>query len=67
MPGGQCARSLARKQKSARASSPRSHRNHPAFPHAMVLTAYNALSPATNSSCHRHWRIKVLPGPVGLA
>src|SRR6266516_1018030 len=24
----------------------------------MVLTAYFVLSPATNSSCHRHWRIK---------
>src|SRR6266567_8375170 len=32
----------------------------------MVLTAYNVLSPATNSSCHRRWRIKVLRGPVGL-
>ena len=31
---------------------------HPAFPHAMVLTAYSVLSPATNSSCHRHRRIK---------
>jgi hypothetical protein len=38
---------------------------HPAFPHAMVLTAYVVLSPATNSSCHRHRRIKVLPNPVG--
>ena len=26
----------------------------------MVLTAYFVLSPATNSSCHRHPRIKVL-------
>src|SRR5438105_5251486 len=26
----------------------------------MVLTAYTVLSPATNSSCHRHPRIKVL-------
>jgi hypothetical protein len=32
---------------------------HPAFPHAMVLTAYSALFPATNSSCHRRQRIKV--------
>src|SRR5438477_13177212 len=32
----------------------------PAFPHAMVLTAYFVLSPATNSSCHRHPRIKGL-------
>ena len=27
------------------------------LPCAMVLTAYSALSPATNSSCHRHRRI----------
>jgi hypothetical protein len=26
---------------------------HPAFPHAMVLTAYFALSPAIGLSCHR--------------
>ena len=32
----------------------------PAFPHAMVLTAYFVLSPATNSSCHHRRRIKVL-------
>ena len=38
---------------------------HPAFPHAMVLTAYFVLSPATNSSCHRRQRIKVLSNPVG--
>src|ERR1700704_5596025 len=31
----------------------------------MVLTAYFVLSPATNSSCHRHWRIKVCLSPVG--
>ena len=29
----------------------------------MVLTAYFVLSPATNSSCHRHPRIKVLSAP----
>jgi hypothetical protein len=29
------------------------------------FTAYSALSPATNSSCHRHPRIKVLSAPVG--
>ena len=29
------------------------------IPCALVLTAYNALSPATNSSCHRRRRIKV--------
>src|SRR5216683_5170608 len=31
----------------------------PAFPHAMVLTAYVVLSPVTGLSCHRHQRIKV--------
>jgi hypothetical protein len=36
---------------------------HPAFPHAMVLTAYAALSSATNSSCHRHRRIDGMPKP----
>ena len=35
------------------------------LPCAMVLTAYSALSSATNSSCHRHLRIKVCPSPVG--
>src|SRR5437868_15155672 len=30
------------------------------LPCAMVLTAYSALSTATNSSCHRHLRINVL-------
>ena len=29
------------------------------IPCALVLTAYNVLSPATNSSCHRRRRIKV--------
>jgi hypothetical protein len=36
---------------------------HPAFPHAMVLTAYIVLSPATNSSCHRHRRIEGFAAP----
>ncbi len=30
------------------------------------FTVYNVLSPATNSICHRHRRIEVLRGPVGL-
>src|SRR6266404_9656477 len=35
----------------------------------MVLTAYSVLSPATNSSCHRHPQIKALsaPGRADLA
>ena len=36
---------------------------HPAFPHAMVLTAYATLSPATNSSCHRRGRIGGVADP----
>src|ERR1700681_3044661 len=35
----------------------------PAFPHAMVLTAYVVLSPVTGLFCHRHQRIKVLSKP----
>jgi hypothetical protein len=42
---------------STRVSSPRSHRDHPAFPHAMVLTASFVLSPVTGLVCHRHLRI----------
>ena len=48
---------------STRVSSPRSHREHPAFPHAMVLTAYFGLSPVIGLSCHRHPRIKALSVP----
>jgi hypothetical protein len=33
------------------------------IPCTMVLTAYSALSPATNSSCHRHRRIDGFAGP----
>src|SRR3954465_11513375 len=37
----------------------------PAVPPAIVLTAYFVPSPATNSSCHRHRRIKACLRPVG--
>jgi hypothetical protein len=50
---------------STRVSSPRSHRNTRHSRTRVVLTAYFVLSPATNSSCHRHRRIKVLSNPVG--
>jgi hypothetical protein len=43
----------------------RRHRIHPAFPHANGFTAYGALSPATNSSCHRRRRMDGLARPVG--
>jgi hypothetical protein len=32
-------------------------------PCTMVLTAYSALAPPTNSSCHRHRRIEGIAGP----
>src|SRR6267143_1775889 len=35
----------------------------PAFPHAMVLTAYVVLSPVTGLVCHRRQRIEVLSKP----
>src|SRR5205814_1095918 len=42
-PGARCTRSLARKQKSARASSPQVHRNIPAFPAQWFNGLYRAL------------------------
>src|SRR5205814_8649496 len=38
-------------------TSKRVHRNHPAFPLAMVLTVSFALSSVTGLFCHRHQRI----------
>jgi hypothetical protein len=38
-------------------TSKRVHRNHPAFPHAMVLTVYFVLSSVTGLFCHRRLRI----------
>jgi hypothetical protein len=61
------AASRAKLEVSTRASSPQVHRIHPAFPHAMVLTAYFALSPVIGLDCHRHLRIKARPCPVGPA
>src|SRR6267142_1812383 len=40
-----------------RVSPPQVHRDHPAFPHAMVLTASFVLSPVTGLLCHRRLRI----------
>src|SRR6266436_6320253 len=37
--------------------------NHPAFPHAMVLTAYVVLSPVTGLFCHRRLADIVLSLP----
>jgi hypothetical protein len=63
MPGARCTRSLACNVLVAHECSHHRSPEHPAFPHAMVLTAYFVLSPATNSSCHRHRRIKGLSKP----
>src|SRR3977135_640158 len=38
---------------------------HPAFPHAMVLTVSFVLSPVTGLFCHRHQRIWFCLSPVG--
>jgi hypothetical protein len=53
---------------STRVSSPRVQPRSPGIPCAMVLTAYCALFPATNSFCHRHRRIKgfVEPGRADI-
>ena len=44
-------------------TSKRVHRNHPAFPHAMVLTVSFVLSPVTGLVCHRRPRTNVVPKP----
>ena len=63
MPGARCTRSLVCSVLVAHEYSPQVHRDHPAFPHAMVLTAYFVLSPVTGLVCHRRLRIKVLSAP----
>ena len=57
MPGARCTHSPACEVGSAHGSSPQVHRDHPAFPHAMVLTASFVLSPVTGLFCHRRQRI----------
>src|SRR6202140_5445033 len=44
-------------------TSKRVHRNHPTFPHAMVLTVSFELSPVTGLFCHRCPRTDVVPKP----
>ena len=55
MPGAQCTRSLVCAGVVKMHTSIHSGRtgNHPASPHAMVLTASFVLSPAIGLSCHR--------------
>ena len=60
MPGAQCTRSLvcAGVVKKMHTSFSGRTGNHPASPHAMVLTVYFVISPAIGLSCHRRWRLK---------
>src|SRR5229473_301 len=57
-PAASCALCIGKKH-----TSKRVHRNHPAFPHAMVLTVSFALSPVTGLFCHRCPRTNVVPKP----
>src|SRR6266849_4856296 len=60
------AASRAKSSEAHELKSPQVHRSRPGIPRAMVLTAYSVLSPASNSSCHRRWRIKGSSNPVEL-
>src|SRR5882672_8884444 len=46
-------------------TSIRVHRNHPTFPHAMVLTVSFVLSPAIGLFCHRRLADMSCLSPVG--
>ena len=59
MPGARCTRGLVCASCSRMHTSKRVHRNRPAFPHAMVLTASFVLSPVTGLFCHRRLRTNV--------
>ena len=59
-PAASCALGSGRKH-----TSKRVHRNHPTFPHAMVLTVSFELSPVTELFCHRRPRICFCLSPVG--
>jgi hypothetical protein len=52
MPGARCTRSRACRVVSTRVSHHGRTGNHPAFPHAMVLTVSFALSLVTGLCCH---------------
>src|ERR1700720_3414001 len=64
MPGAHCTRSLACSKKTRELVTTRTP-EHPAFPHAMVLTAYFVLSPVIGLFCHRRLRIEGCQRPVG--
>jgi hypothetical protein len=62
-PDARCTRSPACKIKQAHERNHHRYLGTPDVSCAMVLTAYVVLSPATNSSCHRHRRINGFAGP----
>ena len=53
MPSARCTRSLVCKDWWHTSVATTGPPEHPAFPHAMVLTAYIVLSPVTGLVCHR--------------
>jgi hypothetical protein len=55
MPGAQCTRSLVCSEKAHELVTTVAP-EHPAFPHAMVLTVSFVLSPVIGLVCHRHLR-----------
>jgi hypothetical protein len=66
MPGASCTRSLACEIKQAHERSHHRYRRINRHSPRNGFTAYCVLSPATNSSCHRRWRIKGSSNPVEL-
>jgi hypothetical protein len=65
MPGAGCTRSLACNGSKHTSVVTTGTPESPGIPARNGFTAYSALSPATNSSCHRHPRIKVLSARLG--
>ena len=62
MPGARCTHSpVCRKKHTSRSRRFTGITRHSRT--RLVLTAYSVLSPATNSSCHRHRRIEGVVGP----
>jgi hypothetical protein len=56
MPGARCTRSLVRKGRKHTSVVTTVAPEHPAFPHAMVLTGSFVISPVIGLSCHRRKR-----------
>jgi hypothetical protein len=65
MPGARCTRSLVCKGRKHTSVVTTVAPEHPAFPHAMVLTVSFVLSPVIGLYCHRHPRIWFCLRPVG--